>query len=367
MHLIPLDNPEAIAADAAPWLRDIADFLREWHSDSPFVELRTSGSTGEPKLIRLPKQLMRESARATLAFFGLQRGESALLCMSARYVAGKMMLVRAIEGGLRLWAVEPGRAVGFPAEAGRIAFAAMVPMQVEASMALPDFARIDRLIIGGGAISPELEEQLRALPAPLCYATYGMTETASHVALRRINRASEPMLEGRATRGNEALAQSPATSTEYSEPPSVYSALPGITFSVDRRDCLVIHAPRLLSAPLTTNDVVRLIGDEAQPTRFQWLGRADFVVNSGGIKLHPEQLEKRLAGAVAVPFYLTKRPSREFGEELVMVVERDALMPEEAAALHQAFEQRLARYERPKAILCRVKFEYSESGKLLRR
>lgn len=336
------ESGEGVMRDSA---RFVVDYLDE-ASDS--VALHTSGSTGEPKLIRLPKRLMQASARATLDWFGLRRGDSALLCMSPRYVAGKMMLVRALEGGLRLWVVEPSRRVTIPLEAGRIRFAAMVPLQAEASLAMPDFARIDHLIIGGGAVSPALEARLLALAAPRCYATYGMTETASHVALRPLGEAA-------------------------------YRALPGISFAVDERGCLTVVAPRLLDAPLQTNDVVRLL----DASRFEWLGRADFVVNSGGIKLHPEQLERRLQGLIPVPFYLTKRPSRVFGEELVMVVEAPAasLCSDEAsslatvlddtnplaAELNRIFAEHLERYERPKAILCLPQFEYSESGKLLRR
>ena len=247
----------------------LEEFLDEWHNDDDSIVVKTSGSTGTPKLLRVEKRRMEASARMTLRFLGLHPGQTALLCMPLDYIAAKMMVVRALVGNLRLVAVEPS---GHPlADAGvgdtPIDFAAMVPLQVyDTLMVLEEKERLKKvgqLIIGGGAVSHSLARELACLPNPV-WSTYGMTETLSHVAMRRLNGP---------------------------QPDSWYTPLEGVDIGQDNDGCLTIDAPLICPHPLHTNDVVRLHDDGK---RFMVLGRKDNVVCCGGVKIQAEEVEERL-------------------------------------------------------------------------
>ena len=214
----------------------LEEFLAQWNDASPCMEVKTSGSTGVPKHIYIEKERMRASARMTCDFLGLRQGDTALLCMPLDYIAGKMMVIRALERGLKLLSVEPSshplcstnmESIGNPS---CIDFAAMVPLQVWNTLQVPEereaMCRIRHLIIGGGAISQALEQELRTLSINV-WSSYGMTETLSHIALRRI--------------------------TE-----DCYTPLPGITLCQDQDGCLIIDAPHLCSEALYTNDIVEI-------------------------------------------------------------------------------------------------------------
>ncbi|MBQ5840177.1 MAG: AMP-binding protein, partial [Bacteroidaceae bacterium] len=239
----------------------LEDFLSEWNNELPTLEVHTSGSTGIPKRMLVEKPRMRASAQMTCDFLGIETGGNALLCMPLDFIAGKMMVVRALERNLHLIEVEPS---GHPLallsdEVKSIDLAAMVPLQVFNSLQVPlereRLLRIKHLIIGGGAIPDTLEAELRQLPINI-WSSYGMTETLSHIALRPI-------------------------SEDY------YSPLPGITLEQDANDCLIIHAPALCTDTLVTNDIVRFIEDN----KFHIIGRRDNTVCSGGIKIQIEEVE----------------------------------------------------------------------------
>lgn len=266
-------------------------FLTQWHNSSPTLEVRTSGSTGTPKNILVEKVRMRASARMTCDFLNLQEGNSALLCMPLDYIAGKMMVVRALERDMQLYAVPPGghplcpdnlHTIGNPSA---IDLTAMVPLQVWNTLQIPEereaLLRIRHLIIGGGAIHKDLEDELRTLPINV-WSSYGMTETLSHIALRNIHADH-------------------------------YSPLPGITLGQDQDGCLVIDAPALCTQKLHTNDIVRFIGKD----RFQVLGRKDNTVCSGGIKIQIEEVEAWLRSHGQNNVMVTHRPSPRLGQELV--------------------------------------------------
>lgn len=287
------------------------DFISEWLSPSERVLLQTSGSTGTPKTFWADKSRMRASARMTCDFLGLQPGDNALLCLSTDYIAGKMMVVRALERRLNLISVAPSNR---PLEAlqeqypdiRRIDLAAMVPSQVFCSIGHPLLRQIRHLIIGGGAVSPELEEALRALPNAV-WSSYGMTETLSHIALRRISGA---------------------------EAQEWYTPLPGVSVSLNSDGCLCIDAPALSPQPLVTNDIAEL----SPSGSFRILGRRDNVIQSGGIKLQIEALEAQLRPLLAasddrVSFCVTSRPSAKFGEEAVLLVLPE-LLPQASAIRH---------------------------------
>lgn len=271
---------------------DLKEFLAEWHNDSPTVLVHTSGSTGKPKPMYVEKRRMEASARMTCDFLGLREGDTALLCLPLDYIAGKMVVVRSLVRGLRLVSMEPS---GEPlnTELGRLDFAAMVPIQVWNSLQVPEqrerLMQIRQLIIGGGAIDDALARELVGLPNQV-WSTYGMTETLSHIALRRLN-------------GPEA--------SEW------YTPFEGVGLSLTAEGCLVIDAPLVCEERLTTNDLA-----EIDPQgRFRILGRKDNVVCSGGIKIHIEEVERLLNSHLSAPFLISKRRDEKFGEAVVLLTE----------------------------------------------
>ncbi len=315
--------------------RQVADFLDEWYSDTDFVWGHTSGSTGTPKNIRLPKRDMVESARLTIDFFGITVDTTMLLCLSPDYIAGKMMIVRALLSGADLLVVAPS---SFPllSVVGPIDFAAMIPAQVIESLKAQEerakLSRIGALIIGGAPLSLDTEEKLKSLPTR-SYATYGMTETVSHVALRRIG-----------------------------EPGMLYRALGNITFSTDERECLVIHTPHFSIKQFVTNDVVTLLDSR----NFRWIGRYDHVINTGGVKVFPEQVEKKIAGALARRFFITSSPHEKWGECVTLVVEGSPLATGEETALLARLRESVNKYEMPRKIVYLPTFKETSSGKIIR-
>ena len=270
---------------------DLEEFLAEWHNDSPTVLVHTSGSTGKPKPMYVEKRRMEASARITCQFLGLKPGDTALLCMSLDYIAGKMMVVRALTCGLHLITVKPSgnplRTMTEPVD-----FAAMVPMQVYNSLQVPEerekLMAIEHLIIGGGAIDDALASVLVGFPNQV-WSTYGMTETLSHIALRKLS-------------GPDAS--------------DWYTPFEGITLSLTEDGCLVIDAPAVHDGPLVTNDIVEL-SDKG----FRILGRKDNVICSGGIKIQIEEVERLLKPHLSAPFMITKRPNQKFGEQVVLLTE----------------------------------------------
>lgn len=274
----------------------LEEFLSEWRNDSPTVLVHTSGSTGKPKPMWVEKEKMLNSARVTCDFLGLKPGDTALLCMPLDYIAGKMVVVRAIERHLRLVSVKPS---GHPlASADATTFAAMVPLQVYNSMKVAEekekLMQIKHLIIGGGAIDADLAKELRTFPNYV-WSTYGMTETLSHIALRRLN-------------GDAA--------SEW------YTPFDGVAISKDAGDCLVIDAPLVHDGVLKTNDRVETRTDaQTGKLQFRILGRKDNVIDSGGIKIQIEDVEDWLRPYLPMPFMITKMPDRKFGEVVVLLYE----------------------------------------------
>ena len=317
-------------------------FIEEWYNDSEYVEVKTSGSTGEPKRMMVEKRRMLNSARITCDFLGLKPGDTALLCMSTDYIAGKMMIVRSIERGLKLIEVEPcGHPLDILGQAKRqsrekhwyIDFAAMVPMQVYNSLQVPEekerLMAIRHLIIGGGAIDDAMEAELRTFPNAV-WSTYGMTETLSHIALRRIS-------------GPEA--------SEW------YVPFPTVKLSTTNEGCLVIDAPEVCADTLITNDIVELKPDG----RFRVLGRKDNVICSGGIKIQIEEVERELKPYARVPYIISKKKDEKFGEIVVLLTEGDT---DEMKAI---CEEHLPKYHRPKLYQHIDQIPLTETGKPARK
>ena len=310
----------------------LEDFLSEWNNDSDRVLVHTSGSTGKPKPMMVEKKRMLNSARITCDFLGLKPGDSALLCMSLDYIAGKMVVVRSIERHLHLISVSPS---GHPLKDinlkdangknanGEITFAAMVPMQVYNTLQVPEererLTHVRHLIIGGGAIDASLEKELRSLPGNIAiWSTYGMTETLSHIALRRIN-------------GAEA--------SEW------YQPFDSVKISQTDEGCLVIDAPLVCAETLVTNDIVEIESyiynkvenheevenhNKVEKLRFRIKGRKDNVICSGGIKIQIEEVEALLKPHLEKPFMIAKKKDEKFGEIAVLLTEDEDLKKVEA-------------------------------------
>ena len=288
----------------------LEDFFSEWNNDSDRVLVHTSGSTGKPKPMMVEKKRMLNSARITCDFLGLKPGDSALLCMSLDYIAGKMVVVRSIERHLHLISVPPS---GHPLKDvdEEITFAAMVPMQVYNTLQVPEererLSRIRHLIIGGGAIDAALEKELKSFPANIAiWSTYGMTETLSHIALRRIN-------------GDE--------SSEW------YQPFDSVHISQTEEGCLVIDAPQVCAETLVTNDIVEIepyIYNKVEKLRFRIKGRKDNVICSGGIKIQIEEVETLLKPYLEKPFMLAKKKDGKFGEIAVLLTEDEDIKKVEA-------------------------------------
>ena len=310
----------------------LEEFLSEWNNDSPFVHVQTSGSTGAPKPMLAEKRRMLASARITNDFLGLREGDAALLCMSLDYIAGKMMVVRSIERGLKLITVEPS---GHPLNHSQLAtddcqidFAAMVPLQVYNTLQVPEerkrLLQIRHLIIGGGAIDEALGAELKNFPNAV-WSTYGMTETLSHIALRRLS-------------GPEAS--------------DWYIPFPSVKVSLSEDGCLVIDAPEVCPERLVTNDIA-----EISPQGFRILGRKDNVICSGGIKIQIEEVESRLRPFFRVPYLISKRPDPKFGEVSVLLTEGSV---DEA---RQICERILPKYYIPRHYLHVDHIPLTETGK----
>lgn len=309
----------------------LSDFLAEWHSGSLYVEAHTSGSTGTPKAIQLFKSDMRLSARATNAFFGI--GSHSLLAspLSMDYIAGKMMAVRALEAGCRLVELPVSNDITLPDSLSRIDLLPVVPSQIPSLLAHPEYApRIAAVLIGGAAPSAE---QCRSLAdmGYTAYISFGMTETCSHVALARAD-----------------------------DPARIFRAMPGITFETDPDGRLAIAAPAFSFGRLRTNDIVELIDART----FRWRGRADGVINSGGIKLFPEELEALYAPVLSGhTFYVCAAPHPVWGQAAMLVIEGET----DTNAIEEALRDNIADHRRlPKFIKTVDTLPRAANGKLRR-
>lgn len=308
----------------------LEEFMADWHSPSPTILVHTSGSTGKPKPLLVEKKRMEASARLTCEVLALKPGDSALLCMPLDYIAGKMMVVRSIVGKLNLVCVEPS---GHPLKGLNEApvFAAMVPMQVYNSLKVDEerrlLCRIKHLIIGGGAVSKEMAAELHTLPNAV-WSTYGMTETLSHIALRRLN-------------GHEA--------SEWYEP------FESVDVALNDEGCLMIDAPLVCSKTLITNDIAEIAPDGRH---FRIRGRKDNVICSGGIKMQIEEIEAKLHPHVNVPFIITKRKDEKFGETVVMLAET-----KDIDMLKAVCQERLSKYEQPHYYIYTNSIPTTETGK----
>ncbi len=309
----------------------LADFLTEWFDGKPTLKVHTSGSTGTPKELWVEKERMMNSAVLTVSFLGLKKGDSTMLCMPLQYIAGKMVVVRALVAGLNLIPVAPcGRPMKGMKEAP--VFSAMIPMQVFNSLQETEdctlLKRIKHLIIGGGAIDADLGEKLKTFPEAV-WSTYGMTETLSHIALRRLS-------------GPDASLW--------------YTPFHNVSLSQSDEGTLVIEAPSVNPERLVTNDIVEF----NEKGQFRILGRKDNTINTGGVKVQIEQVEELLKEYLSCPFQITAAPDPKFGERIVLLLENENGPAH--GYLEKIFEK-LPSYWRPKQIIYIENLPLTGSGK----
>lgn len=322
----------SLIKEGEPYEKVTGNFLIDWLNQDDFLYVITSGSTGQPKAIKLKKQAMVNSAIATGDYFGLEPGDTALDCLPSHYIAGKMMLVRAIILGLEIDCVKPSAHPIFDYEK-KYDFCAMIPLQLKHTINYTQ--NIKTIIVGGSMITKPLLEHIKHSSSKF-YETYGMTETVTHVAVRRLESTS-------------------GTGEEF------FNALPNISFNKDERNCLVINASKLVKEALVTNDIVDLKSD----TSFKLLGRFDNVINSGGVKLFPEQIEKKFQPVIDERFILAGEDDGTLGEKLVLIIEnpRDS---KDSIANRIKHLRDLTKFEIPKEIYVTDKFVETVNGKIQR-
>lgn len=315
-----------LLGDLPNWERHIYDFLCEWWNKKDYVTLHTSGSTGAPKQIKQIKSAMEASAKMTGEYFEFENNQKVLLCLPANFIAGKMMLVRAIVWNLDVVSIEPKIDLNIPAT--EISFAAMTPPQVENN--ITNISNIKNILIGGAPIHQALEKELNFLDTNF-FASYGMTETVSHVAIRNLQDSK----------------------------PEIYLALNGVTFSTGLNDELIIKAPHIVKKPLITNDYVELLNQN----QFIWKGRLDFVINSGGLKISPETMEQRISHLIPYPFFIHGMEDNQWGHIPVLIIQTNEI---QERTILQELKGILSSKEIPKKVLKVSEFIQTGNGKLNR-
>ncbi len=318
-------------------LEEILEFVVDWSDRREWIETRTSGSTGRPKNIKIRKEHIISSALRTLEFLKLKSGDSALLCIPDQFIGGKMMIARSIIGELDLHIADSSSTPELP-EGKTIDFAALIPMQAYHIAQNKDLKKtwqgVKKIIIGGGHIDPLLEAELATWKCEI-YESFGMTETISHIALRKIgSKEREPFV-----------------------------LLPDITISQDERNCLLIESEWLPTNPLVTNDIVEMVDDKS----FHWMGRADNLINSGGVKIIPEVIEKLAKPHVNSNFIFGGMPDEELGQKVVLLIESQPLSDDDQKELLKDLRKELHKYEMPKEIHYLDAFEETENGKVNRK
>ncbi len=315
-------------------VQEVFEFLEEWLSDEPTVVTYSSGTTGSPKKMRLKKSVMRHSAQATGKYFHFEAGQKTLLALSPKYIAGKMMLVRAVEWQLELL-VAPRSSSPLKDLREDVDFVSLVPAQLGNTLRHPEVLKhVKVILLGGAPLSATLEQRLQSITTS-CFIGFGMTETMGHIALRRVN-------------GEDRQKQ--------------FSCLPGVRVSVDKRECLLIEAPEYFAEPLITNDVVTCFDDQ----HFEWLGRYDHIINSGGVKINPERVESSIAPWLKCRYYISSQPDEQWGNILVLVIESEPWQPVVQENLLKQLKAVLPPYHCPKKINFLSSFPETSSGKIIR-
>ena len=326
--------------DLSDFEKSTLEFCRAWLADQQEFKIQTSGSTGMPKPINLLRSQMEASAKQTIEALQLKAGETSLVCLDTKYIAGQMMLVRSLMAGMNIVAVEPSSNAFEKLGDEDIDFVALVPYQLENIIEhTPDkLNKVRCAIIGGAAISHSLKEKIKRSSCNL-FATYGMTETISHIALQRLN-------------GNN--------------PQDSLEAFPTIDLRLDSHGCLCIKA-NYLKEEIITNDLVEL----TEERKFKWLGRIDNVINTGGIKVIPEKLElifEKIFESFQIQnrFFITGVSDKKFGNKVIIIIEGRTFDQKIQKDILVEASQLLTKYESPKEFIFIDRFKETATGKINR-
>jgi O-succinylbenzoic acid--CoA ligase len=326
----PFSSESKLMAFVQDSLPSHYEFVKELFNPNDYIIAQTSGSTGKPKSIKIQKHFLVNSAQNTINYFSLLPKTKALLNLSSTFIAGKMMWVRALTGGWHLDVISPeNKAIALQLQEKRYDFGAMVPLQVYRN--IEHIHQVDKLIIGGGNVSVVLQKKLSKLPTK-CYATYGMTETVTHIAVKPLNHFKE-------NHKNE------------------FRVFDGINIKTDDRNCLIIDAPSVAKNKVVTNDLVKITSQNS----FVWLGRYDNIINSGAVKVIPEQVEAKLAPYINSRFFIAGLADDQLGNKIVLLIEGD----KENINLPD-FDKILSKYEVPKSVIFVSRFLETKSGKINR-
>tara|TARA_Y100000385_G_scaffold182253_1_gene188237 strand:- start:1722 stop:2771 length:1050 start_codon:yes stop_codon:yes gene_type:complete len=310
---------------------EIIKFLEFWKSNKETLFIQTSGSTGKPKKIEIKRNAIINSAKATLDYFKIKENSKFHCCLPTKYIGGKMMLVRAFINKAEIILTKPTKNVTSELKE-KIDFSAMTSMQVENSIHEKGFKHIKKLIIGGGPISNQLLEKIEN-QSTKCYQTFGMTETVSHIAIRELN------------------------NSKIDDP---YECLNHVKISTNKSGVLIINSTKLNIESLTTNDLVQLTGNE----QFKYIGRSDNIINSGGIKVHPETLEKEIEKILKCKdFFIDKIDDIDLGEKIIIIALKTIEKEKLKKALGEINDQKIV----PKSILFCNHFYYTPNNKINRK
>jgi o-succinylbenzoate---CoA ligase len=322
--------------------RNTFEFIQAWFTGKTEFEINTSGSTGEPKKIKISRSQMIASARLTERALNLKTLDTALICIDTKYIGGMMMLVRAFTSGLKIIALDPSAnpLQKIPVDQW-VNFAAFVPYQIENILESkrPHLLEcVDKIIIGGAPLSEGAIKRLQNFQSQF-FATYGMTETVSHVALRKLNGKNK---------------------TQF------FETLPGITIDLDDRECLILNVP-YIEGPIVTNDVAEKIS----PTAFNWKGRFDNIINTGGIKVNPEKVEAAIdaifeAGGFKSRFFVHGFDDRQLGTRIILVIEANKIDEQFLSTLYSSLAAVISPFEIPKEAYLVETFIETENGKINR-
>jgi o-succinylbenzoate---CoA ligase len=324
---------------SSPFENSPIEFSRKWLSGQSEFSIFTSGSTGKPKEIILSRDQMIASARMTGFALNLQPGDKSLVCLNTEFIAGMMMLVRGFELKMKMTIVEPASnpLKNIPSSE-TFDFTAMVPMQMKKILAespekLVLLNNMKAILLGGSPVNAGLEESLQVITSPI-FSTYGMTETVSHIALRRLNGNSKSEL---------------------------YTIIEGVKTGIDQRGCLTISAPSTKHHTIVTNDLAELTCNNT----FRWLGRIDNVINSGGIKIHTDLLEEKIDRILHETgaqhrLFICPMPDDEFGEIAALMIEGDI----DQNKISKILREKLKKFEMPKKIIAVEKFTETATQKI---
>ena len=332
-----IDNFKDLPLPNSEYDQKVFDFCEYWLAGQQEFILKTSGSTGEPKPIILTRFQMEASARLTGKIFQLKPYDKALVCLNVNYIAGIMMLVRGMVLGLELTIIEPNSNPLENLANQDFDFAAFVPLQLQKMLEnesqIENLNKMKAIIVGGAAVNEVLEKEIQQLEVPV-YSTYGMTETVSHIAIRRLNGVN---------RSNN------------------FSVLEGVKIGIDSRNCLNIIADASNNELIQTNDIVEIINEN----EFKLIGRFDNIINSGGVKIQLEKVEKIFEEFITEKrFFAFGIDDEKLGQKLILVVETDYLANNNKDILIKKAQDKVAKYEIPKQIFTINSFSETPTGKI---